>query len=101
MPSDGLLLRSAERADLVVDFSDLAPGSELTLFNTAKAPFDGSLFAATLAETAADLAGLLPHPEVMRFRVIPGSAQRRVFPASLATDYGTPSAAPPAPAKRR
>jgi len=101
MPSDGLVLASAERADLLVDFSDLAPGSELTLFNTAKAPFDGSPFAAARAEMAADLAGLLPHPEVMRFKVIPGSAQRRVFPAALATDYGAPSPQELADAKRR
>src|SRR5712691_3907036 len=101
MPSDGLLLASAERADLLVDFSDLAPGSVLTLLNTAKAPFDGSPFAATLAETAADLAGLLPHPEVMRFKVIPGLAQRRVFPTSLATDYDAPSSEELAHAKRR
>ncbi len=101
VPSDGLLLASAERADLLVDFSDLASGSELTLFNTAKAPFDGSPFAATQAEAAADLAGLLPHPEVMRFRVVRGLAQRRVFPAALATDYGAPSPEELANAKRR
>ena len=101
MPSDGLVLASAERADLLVDFSDLAPGSVLTLFNTAKAPFDGSPFAATRAETAADVAGLLPHPEVMRFRVVAGSAQRRVFPAALAIDYGVPSLEEVADAKRR
>src|SRR5207248_10099370 len=34
-PADGLVLASAERADLLVDFSDLAPGSELTVLNTA------------------------------------------------------------------
>jgi len=101
IPSDGLLLASAERADLLVDFSDLAPGSVVTLFNTAKAPFDGSTFPATGAETAADLAGLLPHPEVMRFRVVPGSTQRRVFPATLATDYGPPTSEELAHAKRR
>src|SRR5258708_2236964 len=101
MPSDGLVLASAERADLLVDFSDLAPGSELTLFNTAKAPFDGSPFPATRAATAADLAGLLPHPEVMRFRVVPGSSQRRVFPVALATDYSAPSPEELASAKRR
>jgi o-aminophenol oxidase len=101
VPSDGLLLASAERADLLVDFSDLAPGTELTLFNTAKAPFDGSPFAATQAEAAADLAGLLPHPEVMRFRVVRGSAERRVLPAALATDYGAPSPEELANAKRR
>ena len=101
IPPDGLVLASAERADLLVDFSDLAPGSVLTLFNTAKAPFDGSPFAATRAETAADLAGLLPHPEVMRFRVVPGSARRQVFPAALATDYRAPSPEELSKAKRR
>ena len=101
MPSDGLVLASAERADLLVDFSELAPGSVLTLFNTAKAPFDGASFPATQAEAAADLAGLLPHPEAMRFRVVPRSAQRRVFPAALATDFGAPSPEELARAKRR
>jgi len=101
VPPDGLVLASAERADLLVDFSDLAPGSVLTLFDTAKAPFDGSPFAATRAETAADLAGLLPHPEVMRFRVVPGSVRRRVFPAALATDYDAPSREELADATRR
>jgi len=101
LPSDGLVLAPAERADLLVDFSDLAPGSVLTVFNTAKAPFDGSPFAATRAETAADLAGLLPHPEVMRFRVVAGSAKRRVVPAALATDYNAPSGNELANAKRR
>jgi len=100
MPSDGLVLASAERADLLVDFSELAPGSVLTLFNTAKAPFDGASFPATQAD-AADLAGLLPHPEAMRFRVVPGSAQRRVFPAALATDFGAPLPDEVASAKRR
>ena len=101
MPSEGLVLASAERADLLVDFSDLAPGSVLTLFNTAKAPFDGSSYAATRAEAAADLDGLLPHPEVMQFKVVPGSAQRRVFPAALATDYTAPSPEALADAIRR
>jgi len=101
LPSDGLVLAPAERADLLVDFSDLAPGSVLTLFNTAKAPFDGSPFAATRAEAAADLTGLLPHPEVMRFRVVAGSVKRQVVPAALATDYSAPSAEELANAKRR
>ena len=42
IPAQGLVLASAERADLLVDFSDLAPGTELTLWNTATAPFDGT-----------------------------------------------------------
>ena len=35
VPSDGLTLASAERADLLIDFSDLQAGSELTLYDTA------------------------------------------------------------------
>src|SRR5690348_8140862 len=66
VPSDGLVLASAERADLLVDFSDLEPGTDLTLLNTARAPFDGSSFPAADAEHAADLDGLLPYPQVMR-----------------------------------
>src|SRR2546430_665742 len=91
VPSDGLVLASAERADVLVDFSDLEPGSELTLLNTAKAPFDGSPFPAANAETATDLDGLLVYPYVMRFRVVPGQATRRTIPQVLATDYGVHS----------
>ena len=40
-PPQGLVLASAERADLLVDFSDLQPGTELTFVNTAGVPFDG------------------------------------------------------------
>ena len=80
VPPDGLVLASAERADLLVDFSDLAPGSELTLLNTAAAPFDGAPFPAADAESAADLGRLLPYPQVMRFRVVPGPVSRRGDP---------------------
>src|SRR5690348_15131934 len=66
VPSEGIVLASAERADLLVDFSDLEPGTDLTLLNTARAPFDGSSFPAADAEHAADLDGLLPYPQVMR-----------------------------------
>jgi FtsP/CotA-like multicopper oxidase with cupredoxin domain len=92
VPPDGLVLASAERADLLVDFSDLDVGSELTLLNTARAPFDGATFPAVDAEKAADLEGLLPYPEVMRVRVVPGTASRRSIPHELATDYDTPPA---------
>ena len=54
LPPQGLVLASAERADLLVDFSDLAPGVELTLWNTAAAPFDG-----TFADPAVAGAGAL------------------------------------------
>jgi FtsP/CotA-like multicopper oxidase with cupredoxin domain len=92
VPSDGLLLASAERADLLVDFSDLQTGSELTLLNTASAPFDGAPFAAGRAEQAANLDGLLPYPDVMRFRVVPGPSRPRSVPRQLASDFAPPTA---------
>src|SRR6266508_1058551 len=91
VPPDGLVLASAERADLLVDFSDLAPGSELTLVNTATAPFDGAPFPAERALWAANLDGLLPYPDVMRFRVVPGPSMRRPVTQQLATDSAPPT----------
>jgi o-aminophenol oxidase len=101
VPPQGLVLASAQRADLLVDFSDLRPGSELTLVNTARAPFDGAPFPAESARDAADLDGLLPYPEVMRFRVVPGPSVRRSPPERLATDLAPPSAHELAGAMRR
>jgi len=101
VPEDGLVLASAERADLLVDFSDLEPDSELTLFNTARAPFDGSRFPAADADRAADLEGLLPYPQVLRFRVAGGAASRRSIPRALAGDYDTPPPTALAGAPRR
>jgi spore coat protein A len=101
VPADGLLLAPAERADLLVDFSDLASGSDLTLLNTAAAPFDGSGFAAADAENAADLERLLPYPEVLRFHVVTGATARRSIPRELATDFESPSADALARAVRR
>jgi FtsP/CotA-like multicopper oxidase with cupredoxin domain len=91
VPPYGLVLASAERADLLVDFSDLEPGTELTLFNTATAPFNGAPFPAARAESAANLQGLLPYPEVMRVRVVPGPANRRAIPRELAIDQSAPT----------
>ena len=101
LPRAGLTLSSAERADLLVDFSDLAAGTELTLLNTASAPFDGAAFAAADAVNAANLDGLLPYPHVMRFRVAGGLAARRAISATLATDFAPPSAAELAAAPHR
>ena len=92
LPAAGLTLSSAERADLLVDFSDLHPGTELTLLNTASAPFDGAPFPASDAEHTANLDGLLPYPQVMMFRVTEGIPTRRPAPATLATDFTAPSA---------
>jgi FtsP/CotA-like multicopper oxidase with cupredoxin domain len=101
VPSDGLVLAPAERADLLVDFSDLGPESELTLLNTAAAPFNGAPFPAAEAENAADLDGLLPYPQVMRLRVVSGTAARRSIPRELATDYDSPPADALSAAPRR
>jgi FtsP/CotA-like multicopper oxidase with cupredoxin domain len=92
VPADGLVLASAERADLLVDFSDLSPSTELTLLTTAAAPFDGSSLPAEDAENAADLEGLLPYPQVMRFRVAGEAASRGPIPRELATDFEPPTA---------
>jgi spore coat protein A len=91
VPSEGLVLASAERADLIVDLSDLEPGTELTLLNTATAPFDGTPFPAADAGDASDLDALLPYPQVMRLRVTPGPATRRTIPHELAADYRPPT----------
>jgi o-aminophenol oxidase len=101
VPADGLVLASAERADLIVDFSDLEPDSELPLLNTASAPFDGAPFPAAGAESAADLDGLLPYPEVMRLRVVAAPSKRRAVPRDLATDFEPPPPDALAAAPRR
>jgi spore coat protein A len=86
IPAQGLVLASAERADLLVDFSDLAPGTELTLWNTATAPFDGT-FADPATAGTVDLDGLLPYPEVLRIHVGEGRRSPRRVPRVLATDF--------------
>jgi FtsP/CotA-like multicopper oxidase with cupredoxin domain len=93
LPAQGLVLAPAERADLLVDFSDLQPGNELTLLNTATAPFDGTPFPPECAGEAANLDGLLPYPDVMRLRLVPGRSLRRRVPHQLATDFTPPTAA--------
>jgi spore coat protein A len=86
IPAQGLVLASAERADLLVDFSDLAPGTELTMWNTARAPFEGA-FADPATAGGSDLEGLLPYPEVLRLRVVGGRPSRYSVPSTLATDF--------------
>jgi FtsP/CotA-like multicopper oxidase with cupredoxin domain len=86
IPEQGLVLASAERADLLVDFSDLGAGTELILWNTATAPFDGT-FADPAAAGTADLEGLLPYPEVLRIRVREGRRSGYRAPQVLATDF--------------
>jgi FtsP/CotA-like multicopper oxidase with cupredoxin domain len=101
LPPDGLVLSSAERADLLVDFSDLPPNTELTVFNTATAPFDGSGFPAASAENAANLDGLLPYPQVLRLRVSGEAMTRISVPRELASDFEPPASAVLSAATRR
>ena len=101
VPGDGLVLASAERADLLVDFSDLQAGTELTLVNTARAPFDGSPSGAGAADSGADPDALLVLPQVMPFRVVAGEATRRPIPNELAADYRPPSSSELVDAPRR
>jgi FtsP/CotA-like multicopper oxidase with cupredoxin domain len=65
-PADGLVLGSAERADLIVDFRPFR-GRRLTLVNAAIAPFTGSAF--DKQPGTADPEHRLPYPQVMQFRV--------------------------------
>jgi FtsP/CotA-like multicopper oxidase with cupredoxin domain len=86
LPVQGLVLASAERADILVDFSDLAVGTELTLWNNAAAPFDGT-FADPATAGTPNLDGLLPYPEVLGFRVIDGRRGGASVASVLATDF--------------
>ena len=86
LPAEGLVLASAERADILIDFSDLSVGTELTLWNNAPSPFNGAFADPSTAGTA-DLEGLLPYPEVLRFRVIDGPRVAPMPRPVLATDF--------------
>ena len=66
VPTDGLVLAPAERADLIVDFGAFR-GKRLLLVNTAGAPFDGA--PATTPAGAPDPDNKLAYPGVMQFRV--------------------------------
>jgi len=66
VPAGGLLLGSAERADLLVDFRPFR-GQRLTLVNTASAPFKGE--PAKHLPGQPDAKGGVPYPQVMEFRV--------------------------------
>jgi spore coat protein A len=81
--SPRLVMGPGERAEVIVDFSAYAPGSELVLRNTAKAPFPS---------------GESPDPstvgQVMLFRVVPLTApDLSVIPTSLVpiTRLGNPT----------
>src|SRR5258708_12515930 len=93
LPAEGLVLASAERADILIDFSDLSVGTELTLWNNAPSPFNGAFADPSTAGTA-DLEGLLPYPEGLRFRVIDGPRVAPMPRPLLATAFHRAHASP-------
>lgn len=69
-----LLMAPAERADVIIDFSGYAPGTELILKNTAKAPFP-----------TGDVTDPQTTGQIMLFRVIPPTGpDDSVIPSVLA-----------------
>lgn len=87
LPADGLILASAERADLLVDFADLAPGTRLRVLNTASAPFDGAPPSLDAPHGQPDLEGLTPFREVMEFRITKGKGRSVAIPTALSEDF--------------
>lgn len=87
LPADGLILASGERADLAVDFAGLPPGARLQLLNTADSPFDGTPLDPATRPGRANVAGLLPFPEVMEFRVGSGEPRTLTLPTPLTSDF--------------
>jgi spore coat protein A len=67
-----LTLGPAERADVIIDFSTNAPGTEIILNNSAPAPFPGTPGAGVI-------------PEVMKFVVVGATGFTDPIPMSLAT----------------
>ena len=61
---NSLLLGPGERADVVVDFAGLAPGTRVTLTNNARSPFP--------AGPTAEAVGGVPLRQIMRFTVTAG-----------------------------
>jgi spore coat protein A len=73
-----VLLGPAERADVIVDFTNATPGSEILLQNLGPdEPFGGGVPGVDFAPADPDTTG-----QVMRFRVIPVSAPDRSTPPS-------------------
>jgi FtsP/CotA-like multicopper oxidase with cupredoxin domain len=72
LPKNGLLLAPAERADLIIDFSDFK-GKKIILYNAADAPFDGTNFftdSNILNTVLTDLSqNRTPYTGIMRFEV--------------------------------
>ncbi len=72
---NNLLLGPGERADLVVDFAALAPGTKVTLTNNARAPFPTG--------PRSVRRGGMPLPNIMQFTVGTAAGWTAPLPATL------------------
>ena len=89
---DQLLMAPAERADVIVDFSQFKPGDEITLLNVGPdSPFGG------LPIDEADLANAETTGQVMQFRVIAATDQGNAgtIPAQLPSIQRLTTTLPP------
>lgn len=82
--TDHVVMTSGERADLLVDFSALAPGESVTLVNTALNSAGNAVLAAPAL------------PEIMRFDADPAAAAPVPVPGRLRGGPGLPAAITPA-----
>jgi len=91
LDENGLILAPAERADLIVDFSQFPSGTNLRWVNIAAAPFGGKSIVHLSKDQIppkksgdADPVNRLPFPEVMEFRVVgePGNPLNLPTPLS-------------------
>ncbi|HET6918862.1 MAG TPA: multicopper oxidase domain-containing protein, partial [Jiangellaceae bacterium] len=78
---DQLLLAPAERADVIVDFSELSPGVELFLINEGPdEPFGGGMVGTDFPAANPETTG-----QVLKFVVAPLSGEDRSLPANQLT----------------
>ena len=88
VPMTSLLLGPAERADVLIDFSNASPGDLVTMTNDANAPFPNGDEAPQI-------------PEIMQFRVGQATGWRRTPPATLRSNPVNRLAVPTDAARRR
>lgn len=90
-----LLIAPGERADVLVDFSNFAPGTKIILQNNARAPYPSG--------KPRPRAGGSPLPEIMQFTVVSGGVCNGTVPTTLRINNPqiTPLNAFPAPVRQR
>jgi len=88
----GIILAPAERADLIVDFSQFPKGTNLRWVNIAAAPFNGQSIVDLSQDQSppkkpgdADYENRLPFPQVMEFRVVGEPGNPLNLPTPLST----------------